>query len=72
VSNRSAEWVTNAPGPEKLRSLPQAGKQRKPDNTSYQLDAIGYAIGDNEAIRRLNQARSGLLETTHETRIPAR
>lgn len=52
--------------------IPAGGGQLNSAIIFYELDAIGYAIGDNEAIRRLNPARSELFETTHETQIPAR
>lgn len=56
---------------EKLKSLPEAGKYLKPGTTFEQLDAIAYAISDNEAARRLNQARTELFETINNTQNPA-
>lgn len=56
---------------EKLKSLPDAEKYLKPGTTFEQLDAIAYAISDNEAARRLNQARSELFETINKTQNPA-
>lgn len=56
---------------EKLKSLPQAEQYLKPTITFQKLDAIAYAISDNEAARRLNQARSKLFQTINQTRKPA-
>lgn len=56
---------------EKLKSLPDAKQFLKPGTTFEQLDAIAYAISDNEAARRLNQARSELFQTINKTQNPA-
>jgi len=56
---------------EKLKSLPEAQKYLKPGNTFEQLDAIAYAVSDNEAARCLNQARSELFANINKTQNPA-
>ncbi|MEX2499899.1 MAG: hypothetical protein WD397_13600 [Wenzhouxiangellaceae bacterium] len=56
---------------EKLKSLPGAENYLKPGTTFKQLDAIAHAISDNEAARRLNQARSELFETINNPQNPA-
>jgi len=56
---------------EKLKSLPDAENYLKSGTTFDQLDAIAYAISDNEAARRLNQARSELFETINNSQNPA-
>ena len=42
---------------EKLKSLPDAARSLKPGITFEQLDAQANIISDNEAARRLNEAR---------------
>ena len=56
---------------DKLKSLPDAEQYLKPGITFKKLDAIAYAISDNEAARRLNQARSELFQTINKTQDPA-
>jgi len=56
---------------EKLKSLPDAQNYLKSGTTFSQLDAIAYAISDNEAARRLNQARNELFETINKSQNPA-
>ncbi|WP_240466297.1 hypothetical protein [Arhodomonas sp. KWT] len=56
---------------EKLKSLPRADHYLKPGITFEQLDAIAYAISDNEAARRLNQARAELFRSINNTQNPA-
>ena len=48
---------------DKLKSLPDAEQYLKPGITFQQLDAIAYAISDNQAAKRLNQAKSKLFQT---------
>ena len=48
---------------EKLKSLHQAQQFLKPGITFQQLDAQASAISDNEAARRLNEARATLFKT---------
>ena len=48
---------------EKLKSLPKAKQFLKPAITFTQLDRIATAISDNEAVRRLNEARTRLFQT---------
>ena len=56
---------------DKLKSLPDAEQYLKPGITFQELDAIAYAISDNEAARRLNQARNELFQTINKTQNPA-
>ena len=48
---------------EKLKSLPNAALYLKPGITFEQLDAQANVISDNEAARRLNEARAILFKT---------
>lgn len=48
---------------EKLKSLPDAPQYLKPGVTFKALDETAYAISDNEAAKRLQQARTQLFET---------
>lgn len=50
---------------EKLKSLPQAKDFLKPGVTFPQLDTIPTAMSDNEAARRLNEARTKLFQCIH-------
>lgn len=56
---------------EKLKSLPGADRYLKPGITLEQLDAVAYAISDNEAAQRLNQARADLFRSINKTQNPA-
>jgi transposase InsO family protein len=56
---------------EKLKSLPEATQYLKPGVTFEHLDAIAYAISDNEAARRLNEARSTLFRSINQAQQPA-
>lgn len=56
---------------DKLKSLPDAEQFLKPGITFQKLDAIAYAISDNEAARRLNKARNELFQTINKTQNPA-
>ena len=56
---------------DKLKSLPDAEQYLKPGITFQKLDAIAYAISDNEAARRLNQARNELFQSINKTQNPA-
>ena len=47
---------------EKLKSLPQAEQFLKPAITFRQLDVQANAMSDNEAARRLNDARAKLFK----------
>jgi len=51
---------------EKLKSLPKAKEFLKPGISFTQLDSIAYAISDNEAARRLNEARTKLFQSIHD------
>jgi len=51
---------------EKLKSLPDAQSFLKPGTTFESLDDIAHAITDNEAARRLNQARKRLFRAVSE------
>jgi len=48
---------------EKLKSLPKPAAFLKPQTTFQTLDAIAYAISDNQAAERLNQARTRLFQS---------
>jgi hypothetical protein len=56
---------------EKLKSLPEATQYLKPGVTFEHLDAIAYAISDNEAARRLNEARATLFRSINQAQQPA-
>ncbi|RCN57173.1 DDE-type integrase/transposase/recombinase [Acidiferrobacter thiooxydans] len=56
---------------DKLKSLPEAHQYLKPGITFKQLDAIAYAISDNEAAQRLNQARAELFRSINKAQNPA-
>lgn len=51
---------------EKLKSLPHAQDYLKPGVTFARLDAIAYAISDNESARQLNAARRELFKAIAE------
>lgn len=48
---------------DKLKSLPTAEQYLKPSITFKQLDAVAYAMSDNEAAQRTNQAKKKLFKT---------
>lgn len=48
---------------EKLKSLPKAAAFLKPGTNFKTLDAIAYAISDNQAAERLNRARTELFQS---------
>jgi len=50
---------------EKLKSLPKANDSLKPGVTLEHLATIAAAMSDNEAARRLNEARTRLFQTIH-------
>jgi hypothetical protein len=56
---------------DKLKSLPGASQYLKPGITFQQLDDIAMQCSDNEAARRLNQARDKLFRTINKSRKPA-
>jgi len=56
---------------DKLKSLPNAEQYLRPGITFEQLDAIAYAMSDNEAARRLNQARDELFRSINKAQNPA-
>ena len=47
----------------KPKALPETGQHLKPAITVGQLDEIATAIGDNEAVRHLNQTRANLFNS---------
>ena len=51
---------------EKLKSLPEAASYLKPAITFEDLDAIAYAISDNEAATQMNKAKQKLFKTIYE------
>lgn len=52
---------------DKLKSLPGAERYLKAGVTFEQLDAIAYAISDNQAAAELNKARQQLFQTISES-----
>ncbi len=56
---------------EKLKSLPNTSQYLKPGVTFGQLDAIAYAISDNEAAQALNEARAQLFRSINNAHNPA-
>jgi len=50
---------------EKLKSLPKAKDFLQPGITFAQLDSTATAMSDNEAARRLNEARTKLFQSIH-------
>ena len=56
---------------EKLKSLPEAAQYLTPTLTFGPLDAIAFAISDNEAAHRLNQARQQLFLSINQAQQPA-
>lgn len=56
---------------DKLKSLPEAQRYLKPGITFEQLDAIANEYSDNEAARRLNQARADLFQLINKSQQSA-
>lgn len=56
---------------DKLKSLPEAARYLKPGISFQLLDASACAISDNEAARRLNQARADLFRAINKAQLPA-
>ena len=56
---------------DKLKSLPNATQHLKPGVTFRQLDAIAFAISDNEAAQSLNEARVRLFRSINHAHNPA-
>jgi hypothetical protein len=56
---------------DKLQSLPNAPHYLKPGLTFRQLDAIAYAISDNEAAQALNEAQAQRFRSIHNAHHPA-
>jgi transposase InsO family protein len=56
---------------DKLKSLPEASRYLKPGITFEQLDDIAMECSDNEAARRLNDARDKLFQDINRSRKPA-
>lgn len=50
---------------EKLKSLPPAQNFLKAGSSFKQLDALAASISDNEAAKRLNEARTQLFQSVH-------
>lgn len=65
---RYAEMMTPY---EKFKSLPDAASYLKPGLTFKALDAIAYAISDNDAAHRLNEARAKLFRSINKAQQPA-
>lgn len=56
---------------EKLKSLPEAERYLKPGTTFATLDDIAMQTTDNEAARRLNEARAKLFRAINRSHKPA-
>jgi len=56
---------------EKLKSLPDGAQYLKPGIGFEQLDAIAYAMSDNDAARHLNEARAELFRSINKAQQPA-
>jgi len=56
---------------DKLQSPPNASQYLKPRIRFEQLDAIAYGMSDNEAARRLNEARAELFRSINKTQNSA-
>lgn len=56
---------------EKLKSLPNARQYLKPDSSFDTLDALAYAMSDNEAAQHLNEARAQLFRSINKAQTPA-
>ena len=56
---------------DKLKSLEHAAQYLKPGVTFGLLDEIAYAISDNQAAHRLNQARAALFRSINKAQNPA-
>ena len=48
---------------EKLKSLPEAAVYLTPETTFQQLDAVAFALSDNDAARALHEARARLFRS---------
>lgn len=55
---------------DKLKSLPGADRYLKPGVTFERLDAIAYAMSDNEAASQLNRARAELFGSINKAPTP--
>jgi hypothetical protein len=56
---------------DKLRSIPSASQYLKQGLSFQHLDAIAYAISDNEAASQLNRARAELFRSINNLPAPA-
>ncbi len=56
---------------EKLKSLPEAAQYLKPGISFAQLDAIAYAISDNQAAEQLKEAQAKLFRSINKAQQPA-
>lgn len=54
-----------------LKSLPNAAQYLKPGITFQALDAIAFAMSDNEAARQLQSARVMLFRSINKIQYPA-
>ena len=48
---------------EKLKSLPDASNDLKPDISFKELDAIALSMSDNEAVQQMNEAKQQLFKS---------
>ena len=56
------QFATHTPY-EKLKSLPEAAVYLTPGTTFQQLDAVAFALSDNDAARALHEARARLFRS---------
>ena len=56
---------------EKLKSLPDAQRYLTASFTFERLDELAYALSDNDAARRLNEAREQLFQSIHNAQATA-
>lgn len=52
---------------EKLKSLPEAGSYLKPGVTFEQMDKVANEYSDNEAAKRLNEAKAKLFQLINKS-----
>jgi transposase InsO family protein len=56
---------------DKFKALPEADQYLRPGLSFTELDAEALRFSDNEAARRLNEARTELFRTIHKAQTPA-
>lgn len=56
---------------DKLKSLPEAESYLKPGMTFARLDAIASEYSDNEAAKRMNEAKAKLFQQINKSQLTA-